>query len=103
MSIRPGGSPQHRRRGRASGVDLDPNIVQVPVDYIEEALEEMRASMHAEILAGRPLELEALNGAVVRAGKSAGLPTPINGVIYAALNPSPPEAEPKFVAEIFCL
>ena len=73
--------------GRASGVDLDPNIVQDTVDYIERSLEEMHASMHADIVAGRPLELEALNGAVVRAGKSAGLPTPINDVIYAALKP----------------
>jgi len=73
--------------GRASGVDLDPNIVQDTVDYIEGALDEMHASMHADILAGRPLELEALNGAVVRAGLSTVLPTPINDVIYAALKP----------------
>ena len=37
--------------------------------------------------AGRPLELEALNGAVVRAGKDANVPTPINDVIYAMLKP----------------
>ena len=73
--------------GRASGVDLDQNIVQDTVDYIEGSLEEMHASMHADIVAGRPLELEALNGAVVRAGQSTGLPTPINEVIYAALKP----------------
>ncbi len=73
--------------GRASGVDLDPNIVQDTVDYIEGSLEEMHASMHADIVAGRPLELEALNGAVVRAGRSTGLPTPVNDVIYAALKP----------------
>ncbi len=73
--------------GRASGVALEPNIVQDTVDYIEGALDEMHASMHADILAGRPLELEALNGAVVRAGLSTVLPTPINDVIYAALKP----------------
>ena len=73
--------------GLASGVDLDQNIVQDTIEYIEGALEEMHASMHADILAGRPLELEALNGAVVRAGISAGVPTPINDVIYAALKP----------------
>lgn len=73
--------------GRASGVDLDPDIVQNTVDYIEGSLDQMHASMHADIMAGRPLELEALNGAVVRAGRSAGLPIPINDVIYAALKP----------------
>ena len=73
--------------GRASGAGLDPNIVQDTIDYIEGALDEMHASMHADIVAGRSLELEALNGAVVRAGLSTVLPTPINDVIYAALKP----------------
>jgi len=73
--------------GRASGVDLDADIVQSTVDYIEGSLDQMRASMHADIMAGRPLELEALNGAVVRAGQTSGSLTPINDVIYAALKP----------------
>jgi len=73
--------------GRASGVDLDADIVQSTVDYIEGSLDQMHASMHADIMAGRPLELEALNGAVVRAGQTSGSLTPINDVIYAALKP----------------
>lgn len=73
--------------GRASGVNLDLNIVQDTVDYIEGSLEQMHASMHADFMAGRPLELEALNGAVVRAGRAAGMGTPINNVIYAMLKP----------------
>ncbi len=72
---------------RASQVDLAPDIVETTVAYIEGDLEDMHASMHADIMAGRPLELEALTGAVVRAGQSAGVPTPINDVIYAALKP----------------
>ena len=73
--------------GRASGVNLDPEVVQQTVDYMEGSLDEMHASMHADIVAGRPLELEALNGAVVRAGRDANVPTPINDVIYAMLKP----------------
>ena len=73
--------------GRASGIDLDAELVQNTVDYIEGSLDQMHASMHADIMAGRPLELEALNGAVVRAGQAAGITTPINDVIYAALKP----------------
>jgi 2-dehydropantoate 2-reductase len=73
--------------GRASGINLDINIVQDTVDYIEGSLEQMHASMHADFMAGRPLELEALNGAVVRAGRAAGMATPINNVIYAMLKP----------------
>lgn len=72
---------------QASLVNLDPDLVANTVAYIEGDLEDMHASMHADIMAGRPLELEALNGAVVRAGQQAGVPTPINDLIYAALKP----------------
>lgn len=73
--------------GRASGAGLDPRTVEQTLDYMEGSLEQMQASMHADILAGRPLELEALNGGVVRAGLRAGVPTPINDLIYAMLKP----------------
>lgn len=78
------------RAGRASGVNLAPTIVADTLDYMESAKGAMSASMHADLLAGRPMELEALNGAVVRAGESAGIPTPINDVIYAVLKPYAP-------------
>jgi 2-dehydropantoate 2-reductase len=73
--------------GRASGVNLDPQIVDSTIQYIEGSLEQMHASMHADIMAGRPLELEPLNGALVRAGEAVNVPTPINNVIYAMLKP----------------
>lgn len=73
--------------GRTSGVNLDPQIVENTLQYIEGSLGQMHASMHSDIMAGRPLELEALNGAVVRAGRAVGQPTPINDVIYAMLKP----------------
>jgi 2-dehydropantoate 2-reductase len=73
--------------GRASGVILDSSIVGNTLEYIEGSLEQMHASMHADIMAGRPLELEALTGAVVRAGQMVNAPTPINNVVYAMLKP----------------
>ena len=73
--------------GRAAGVNLDTAIVDNTLAYIEGDLEDMHASMHADIMAGRPLELEALNGAVVRVGREVNVPTPINDVIYASLKP----------------
>ena len=75
------------RVGRASSVNLEPKVVQETVDYIEGSIDEMQASMQSDFLAGRPLELEALNGAVVRAGRDAKVPTPVNDVIYAMLKP----------------
>lgn len=71
----------------ASEVNLAADITPTTLAYMESAKSAMRASMHADLTAGRPLELEALNGAAVRAGAAANTPTPINDVIYAALKP----------------
>ena len=71
--------------GRAGGVGLPQDIVPDTVSYMEEGLGDLEASMYVDLLAGRPLELEALNGAVVRAGVDSGVATPINDVIYAML------------------
>ena len=73
--------------GRANGVNFPPDIHQTTLAYIEDNLSDLQASMHTDVMAGRPLELEALNGAVVRAGRAGGVPTPINDVIYAMLKP----------------
>jgi len=54
-----------------------------------------RSSMLNDILAGHRLELEALNGAVVRLGQQLGIPTPLNFAVYAALKPyvdGPPQS-----------
>ena len=45
------------------------------------------SSMQRDIMAGRPSELEAQTGAVVRLGKKTGIPTPVNDSIYAKLLP----------------
>ena len=85
--------------GRASGIALEPDVSAEILRYMEANLAQMHASMHSDILAGRPLELEALNGAVVRAGLAAGVPTPINDLIYALLKPwaggPPDQAAPR--------
>ena len=73
--------------GRAAGVNMTDDIVGNTMRYIDDELENLSASMHADIMAGRPLELEALNGAVVRAGNAVGVSTPINDVLYAMLKP----------------
>ena len=73
--------------GRASGVNFPRDIHATTLSYIEDNLDDLQASMHTDVVAGRPLELEALNGAVIRAGRAGGVPTPINDVIYAMLKP----------------
>ncbi|MFB3119286.1 MAG: ketopantoate reductase family protein [Stenotrophomonas maltophilia] len=71
----------------ALGVNLAEDVVSSTMSYVEGSLEQMHASMHADVVAGRPLELEALNGAVVRAGRMAQVPTPVNNLIYAMVKP----------------
>jgi 2-dehydropantoate 2-reductase len=44
-----------------------------------------RSSMLRDLERGAPIEVEALNGAIVRLGRACGIPTPANQVIYAAL------------------
>lgn len=45
------------------------------------------ASMHRDLLNGRRLELDALNGAAVRLGSAKNIATPVHQTIYVALAP----------------
>ena len=45
------------------------------------------ASMMRDIIEGKPSELDAWNGAVVRLGQQAGVPTPVHRFTYHALLP----------------
>ena len=46
---------------------------------------ELGTSMYFDRLAGRPLEVEALTGAIVAAGQRLGIPTPLNGALLTLL------------------
>lgn len=59
---------------RAEGVELDFNIVMEQVDNLPPAL---GTSMQRDIISGRPSELDAIAGAVVRAGTRHGLNCPV--------------------------
>jgi 2-dehydropantoate 2-reductase len=47
----------------------------------------MMASMAHDIVAGKPIEVEGLSGALVRLGAQAGVPTPSHKFIVQALAP----------------
>jgi 2-dehydropantoate 2-reductase len=81
----------------ASGVDLPETAADDAIDRIlaMPALPE-RGSMAYDLLAGRRLELDTLNGTVVRLGEASGIATPMNRAIHAALKPfvdGPPAAQ----------
>jgi 2-dehydropantoate 2-reductase len=73
--------------GRSRGVNLPPDVAANTLMVIDSLPYETHASMVRDILGGRPSELEAQNGAVVRMGEIAGIPTPFNQFVYACLLP----------------
>jgi 2-dehydropantoate 2-reductase len=71
----------------ARKVAMERESIDQAMAFIDNLPYEGTASMQRDILAGRPSELDAQNGAVVRLGKEAGVETPVNGMIYSSLLP----------------
>jgi 2-dehydropantoate 2-reductase len=71
--------------GRAEGADLDEAIVEAVMEGARQAPEGSGNSMYADRLAGRPMELDARNGVIVRLGQKHGIPTPTNALLVALL------------------
>ena len=68
--------------------------IRLPPDSIDETLAMMRSmpahhttSMGNDLLRGNRLELPWFAGKVVELGRRHGIPTPVNGFVYAALKP----------------
>jgi 2-dehydropantoate 2-reductase len=72
---------------RAHGKDLNAETISKTLAMLDAQPAETTSSMQRDIMAGRPSELEAQTGAVVRFGKKTGIPTPIHDSFYAALSP----------------
>lgn len=73
---------------QARQVGLATDAVERTLQLTEGFDAQTRPSMLVDLLAGRRLELEAMNGTVVRYGQQMGIPTPVHRVVYAALKPS---------------
>ncbi len=72
---------------RKRGVRLADDIVARTMAFIDSMPAEGTASMQRDLANGRPSELEAIIGGVVRFGKDAGVPVPATQFIYASLLP----------------
>lgn len=72
---------------RARGVALADTSVADMLGVIDGMVPEVTTSMHRDIMDGKPSELEAWTGAVVRLGAASGVPTPVHSFIYGALLP----------------
>jgi 2-dehydropantoate 2-reductase len=71
--------------GRARGVALPADLEARTLTTIGQLDAGMKTSMLNDLEAGKPLELDWLNGAVVRLGAEAGLDTPANAQVVEAL------------------
>jgi 2-dehydropantoate 2-reductase len=71
--------------GRAEGAQLDDTIPEAVLNAYRAQPPDSLNSLHADRLAGRPMEIEARNGVIVRLGKKHGIPTPTNSMAVALL------------------
>ena len=70
----------------ACGARLEPDEPERTLARLLTFPEEAGTSMYFDTLAGRPLEFEALTGAVVAAGERHGIATPLNRALLALLS-----------------
>ena len=73
---------------RALKIPLPEGIVEKSMGLVDSLAPDSTTSLQRDITAGKRSELEAWNGAVVRLGLEAGVPTPLHEFIYHSLLPS---------------
>lgn len=73
--------------GRAEGVALEQRHADEALKMLQGLPPDMVASMHHDLVAGKPLELDGLSGAISRLGRRHGLATPFHDFAYACLKP----------------
>ncbi|HLW59500.1 MAG TPA: 2-dehydropantoate 2-reductase [bacterium] len=83
----------------ASGVALPKGIPDQSIKFSGNLEPWAKGSMAHDLSLGRRIEVESLNGTVVRLGRARKMITPINFAIYAALKPfvdgPPPDPRPQ--------
>ena len=72
---------------RTRGINLSPDAVDKALAAVDSLPADATASMQRDVAAGRPSELEAQNGAVVRLGREAAVAVPTHEFIYGVLRP----------------
>jgi 2-dehydropantoate 2-reductase len=73
---------------RARKISLPEGIVEKSMGLIDSLAPSATTSLQRDIAAGKPSELAAWNGAVVRLGRETGTRTPLHEFIYHSLLPS---------------
>ena len=72
---------------RAEGVPVAADTVDRIAGYVGNIPGTMRSSLLIDLSQGKRIEVEALQGSVVRRAARAGVPAPITSTLYAVLKP----------------
>lgn len=72
---------------QARGINLKEDTVSRAMKFLDAMPAAATASLQRDLAAGRPSELDAWTGAVVRLGRESGQPVPYNDCILASLLP----------------
>ena len=75
------------RVARAEGVAVSPDMMAKLDGYMTSLPPSTRSSLLIDLQQGKRIEVEALQGSVVRRGRKAGVPTPIHAALYSVLKP----------------
>ena len=81
------GCREVERVARAEGVDVADDVIERIAEYVDRLPGAMRSSLLIDLSQGKRTEVEALQGAVVRRARQAGLSAPIMSALYAVLKP----------------
>ncbi len=73
--------------GRAEGADIPASVVENAIANMRNMAEgAISGSIHADRLAGSPMEVDTRNGVIVRLGEKHGIATPMNRMLVTLLN-----------------
>ena len=72
---------------RARQIALPDAVVDKSLALVDSFAAGSTTSLQRDIADGKPSELDAWNGAVVRLGQEVGLATPVHELIYSSLLP----------------
>jgi 2-dehydropantoate 2-reductase len=77
--------------GRAEGAALNDSLSEEILTYYHGSAPDAVNSLLADRLAGRRMETDARNGAIVRKGEKHGIPTPLNRMAVTLLEAQQPD------------
>lgn len=81
------GCREVERVARAEGVAVRADVIERITTYVAAIPGTMRSSLLIDLSQGKRIEVEALQGSIVRRARAVGVPVPIMSTLYALLKP----------------